>query len=189
MNMPWKKTLEKKAVKFYKLGAHDWGHMQRVRKMALEIGSKEKADLEVVEAAALLHDTGYEKTPEKHEQESARIAVQLLVKIPSFPKEKISRVKTVILSHRFSKRRLDKSIEAKCLRDADKLDAMGAIGVGRCFFWTGEHNEKWGAAVAHFPEKLLKLKGLMETKTGRKLAKERHAFLKKFYKKLKKEEG
>lgn len=184
----WRKQVEEAAKHLHTDSTHDWEHVLRVLKTAKEIASEEKADLEVVEAACLLHDCGYAEDWQQHEKTSARKARGILEKT-SFPREKIEQVASCIESHRFSVKGKDESVEAKILRDADKLEAIGAIGIARCFMWTGEHKTTFRIAVAHFHEKLLKVKGSMQTNTGKKIACERHEFMKKFLEELEKEAG
>ncbi len=182
----WRKQVEANARHLHTDSTHDWDHVQRVKKVAEEIAREEKADEEVVEAACLLHDCGYAEDWEQHEKTSAKKAKEILEKT-SFPKQKIERVVACIESHRFSARGKDESLEAKILRDADKLDAIGAMGVARCFMWTGEHKTTFQVAVGHFHEKLLKVKETMQTKAGKRIAGERHAFMLEFLEKLRQE--
>ena len=73
-----------------------------------------------------------------------------------------------------------KTTEEKILQDADKLDSMGAMGIARCYYWSGQRNLPLQIAHAHFPEKLLRLSSLMNTKEGKRIAKERHKYMQKF---------
>jgi uncharacterized protein len=79
--------------------------------------------------------------------------------------------------------------EGKVVQDADRLDAMGAIGVARAFAYGGEHGRSMADSVQHFYDKLLRLKELMNTDTGRQMAEQRHAFLEAFLKEYYEEEG
>lgn len=185
-SFPWQIKLTKIVKPFLTDASHDWGHTERVLKTAQRIAKKEKADLEIVTAAVLLHDIGYAEDWEGHHALSAEKAPLLLKKV-GFPKEKIPAVCHAILAHRFSRPPAPASLEAKILQDADKLDALGAIGIARCFMWTGEHREKLRVGVEHFHEKLLKLRGQMHTKTGRKIAARRHSYMLKFLETLEKE--
>ncbi|MFA5820938.1 MAG: HD domain-containing protein, partial [Candidatus Gracilibacteria bacterium] len=132
-------------------GSHDWEHTLRVRALALHIGQREHADLEIIELAALLHDIARAKEDEKsgsidHAVLGAKLASKILKKL-SYPKEKISRVAHCIECHRFRNKHTPKTLEAKVLFDADKLDSIGAVGIGRAFLFAGEigaklHNHK-----------------------------------------------
>src|SRR5690606_11401676 len=101
--------------------------------------------------------------------------------------ELISKIVEIVSQVSFSKGNKAVSIEAKIVQDADRLDAMGAIGIARCFAYGGKkEGEIWNpekpemTSVQHFYDKLLKLKELMNTRTGREMAEERHLFLEKF---------
>ncbi len=166
------------------MSSHDDGHVARVVKMALFIAEREGANIEVVKKAAELHDIARDRP--NHSIEGARMARELLKK-EGYSEEFIERVVHCIEAHSFSAGIKPETLEAKVLSDADKLDAMGAIGVARAFLFSGEHGRSIEDTLRHFEEKLLKLRDLMETETGRKLAEERHAFLLDFYNKLKDE--
>ena len=81
------------------------------------------------------------------------------------------------------------TLEGMVVQDADRLDAMGAIGVARTFAYGGEHGRSLGDSIQHFYDKLLRLKALMNTETGRKMAERRHAFLEAFLEEYLEEEG
>jgi uncharacterized protein len=164
--------------------SHDEGHVERVLKLALFIAEKEGADREIVRKAAELHDITRDKPD--HAVEGARVAREKLKK-EGYSEEFIEKVAHCIKSHSFSVGVKAKTLEAKILSDADKLDAMGAIGAARAFIYSGEKGRSIEDTLRHFEEKLLNLKNLIETETGRKIADERHAFLLEFYKKLKEE--
>ena len=124
------------------LPGHNFLHISRVYNNAVIIAKKEKADLLVVEAAALLHDVGrkYELENPKinHADKSAELALPFLKKLAKlkksgFPSEKIPAVLYAIRNHRFTKGIVPETLEARVLQDADKLDALGAIGIMRCF--------------------------------------------------------
>ncbi|MEM0331842.1 MAG: phosphohydrolase, partial [Archaeoglobaceae archaeon] len=99
----------------------------------------------------------------------------------------IDAVVHAIESHSFSSNVKPRTLEAKILSDADKLDAIGAIGVARAFLYSGEKGRSIEETLMHFEEKLLKLKDLLYTDTAKAIAAERHEFLKKFYEELKRE--
>ncbi len=164
--------------------SHDGGHTARVLRLAIYIARKEGADAEVVRKAAELHDVARDKP--NHALEGARMAKEIL-KREQCDEEFIEEVIHCIEAHSFSAGIKPRTLEAKVLGDADRLDAMGAVGIARAFLYSGEHGRSIEDTLKHFEEKLLKLIDLMETETGRKMAKERHEFLVEFYKKLKKE--
>lgn len=193
------KAIVEKAKPYFKesMGGHDWLHVERVHDLCVKIGMKEGADLDVVRAAALLHDIGMRTEVERridHAEESAKIAAKILREV-GFPAGKIGRVVYAIRAHRFSKKLKPKTLEAKVLQDADRLDAIGAIGVARAFAYggargvpmydLGERPARYGpgratSTITHFYEKLLKVKRSMNTEEGKRLAEGRHRFTKRF---------
>ncbi len=194
---------------------HDWWHTQRVRKLALKIGEEEKADMFIVEMASLLHDVGDYKFYAGDEKEGQKAIAgflhsllldsSIIQKILNIT-ENISFMKT--LAKGFNVRADEYSVEFKAVSDADKLDAMGAIGIARVFTYGGyyrrpiydpdippnphisqeEYKTTENPSLNHFYEKLLKLKDMMYTDCGKKLAQGRHDFiveyLKRFYQEL-----
>ncbi len=164
--------------------AHGLDHVERVYRLALEIGKKEGADVEVIEISAILHDI--ERDKNNHAVESARYAKKILLRM-SYPEEIIERVVHCIESHSFSSGIKPRTLEAKVLSDADKLDAMGATGIARAFMFAGETGRDIQASLEHFETKLLRLQSMLYTETARKMGRERHRFLEVFYKKLKNE--
>jgi uncharacterized protein len=166
------------------MSSHDRDHVERVVKLAVYIARREGADVEVVKKSAELHDTARDKP--NHAIESAKLAREILRK-EGYDEEFIERVVHCIEAHSFSSGVEPKTLEAKVLSDADKLDAIGAIGIARAFIFSGEKGRSIEETLKHFEEKLLKLKDLLYTKTAKELAKERHEFLVKFYEQIKKE--
>ncbi|MFA4647688.1 HD domain-containing protein [Pyrococcus kukulkanii] len=167
-------------------GSHGLSHTLRVLKLSLYIGSQEGADLEVLALASLLHDVARpledKGAIEDHAKESAKIAGEVLKGHP-----KVREVVHAIEAHRFSNKIRPKTLEAKILSDADKIDALGAVGVARVFMYSGEHGRSIEDSIKHFKEKILKLKDLMYTDTGKRIAQERHKFVEMFLKQLEKE--
>jgi len=166
------------------MASHDKDHVERVVKLAVYIAKREGADVEVVKKAAELHDIARDKP--NHAVESAKIAREMLKK-QGYSDEFIEKVAHCIKAHSFSSGIEPKTLEAKILSDADKLDAIGAIGVARAFIFSGESGRSIEETLKHFEEKLLKLKDILYTNTAKELAKERHEFLLRFYKQIKKE--
>jgi uncharacterized protein len=185
---------------------HDWWHIERVRKAALQIGEKENANLFVVEMAALLHDVADEKLNKSEEEGLMKVRNWLssLQIMESEQEEVIEIIST--MSFKGGSRPPMKTIEGQVVQDADRLDAIGAIGIARTFAYAGSHGdliydpelpfrdsmtkEEYrngkSTAVNHFYEKLLKLKDTLNTNAAKKAAQERHdfmtAFLDQFYK-------
>ncbi len=182
-------------------GSHDWSHVERVRKLALLIGKAENADLEVVEAAALLHDIGrkyeYMDPGVNHAEKSAELAKSILLD-SGFPPGKIEHVLKCIRGHRFRRKYKLETIEEKIIYDADKLDSIGAIGVARAFMYGGENKQRlypegdWDLStlpavetpVTEFIYKLSKILDTLHTETARRLGRERHDFMVAFYRRL-----
>ena len=159
---------------------HDWHHVSRVADLAAYIGEKEKADLFIVETAALVHDL---------------IDVNDQLVFFGVGKENADRVIHIITRMSFRDReKLAKeplSIEGKAVQDADRLDAIGAVGIARAFMFAGANGHSlYGddqSAYAHFFHKLLRLKDMMNTDTARELAEERHNFMLQFVRQLEKD--
>jgi len=123
---------------------HNIDHVMRVYNICLTLAKGEKIDKEVLEAATLLHDIGGlremgDKTGKTdHAVESSKMAKLLLKKL-EFSEEKIKHIQACIVSHRFKNDHKPETLEAKLLFDADKLDALGAIGIARSFVWVGKN--------------------------------------------------
>ncbi|WP_342600973.1 HD domain-containing protein [Psychrobacillus sp. FSL H8-0483] len=188
--------------------SHDFQHIERVRKNAFDIAiSEPTADKEIIELAVLLHDVSDPKyTSGEGKLEEDRIIQEL-----NLSAEKIDQIKKVIQSISFNggNETFADTIEAKIVRDADRLDAIGAVGIARTFAYGGakgrklydatetprdnmsveEYRTKVTASVTHFYEKLLKLADGMQTEKGKELAKERHAFMELFLQNLRIETG
>lgn len=201
--------VERKVIKLLdgRDSAHDSQHIKRVYKNAEVIGRREGADMKILLPAALLHDLvvypkGSAKTS-KSADDSADMAEKLL-KSYRYPQDKIDKICYCIRTHSYSKRLVPATLEAKILQDADRLDALGAIGIARTFsvggserrsfynpddpFWKSSReldDREW--TLDHFRTKLLKLKDSMHTKTAREMAQERARFMELFIKQLQKE--
>ena len=163
-------------------GSHGMDHIDRVTRLCRRIGEEEHADMAILIPAALLHDIS--RPAEKaygipHEEEGARVAEQYLGSI-GYDWTRIPAIAGAIRTHRFRSKEHPATREAKILSDADKLDAMGAVGIARTFIRAAEHGGGIDDAIAHFHDKLLKLMGQMYTESGRKIAGRRHAFLVSF---------
>lgn len=174
------------AFKVVERGAHSYRHTLRVRELCLLIGQEEGADLELLETAALLHDIGrpQEKvTGVSHAKVGADMAVTFLA-TTTFPLKKLKLVASAIHTHRFSEDLLPETLEGKILSDADKLDAMGALGLTRTIAESLVRERGLQGMIEHIDRKLLKLLDLMMTPTGKALAIPRHQLLVDFMKQL-----
>ena len=157
-------------------GGHDVNHTMRVYRNALLIAESEPAcDVEKVALAALLHDADDQKLFSTENNANARAFLES----ESVPQEEIESICAIINAVSFSQngdRRPD-SLEARIVQDADRLDAMGAVGIARTFAYGGAHGRPFEESVQHFHDKLLRLKDLMNTDKGRELAESRHQYL------------
>lgn len=168
---------------------HDYFHIERVVVNSKKIAENENSDLFLVELAARLHDLGDYKLNDGKDR-SEELITEFL-KTQNADSELISKMVEIVSQVSFSKGEKAVSIEAQIVQDADRLDAMGAIGIARCFAYGGKkEREIWNpenpadTSLQHFYDKLLKLKELMNTQTGRKMAEERHQFLEEFLKRF-----
>ncbi len=185
--------------------AHDFDHVLRVVNLAEKIAHAEGAQAEIVRAAALLHDIGLDQGRAGHETSAANRAKDIL-REHGYDEAFVEAVAHAIEAHRFRSGPTPQTLEAKVLFDADKLDAIGAIGVARAFAFGAHRGQKlWGVvppdyvdqpagadphqhtAVHEFHVKLSKIKDRMFTATGKQIAAERHAFMVKFYEQLDRE--
>jgi uncharacterized protein len=192
-----KKTLERSE------GGHDWFHINRVYKNALLIAKNEKVDLFVVQLGALLHDIADAKFYDGDESIGPKKARDFL-ESQQVEETVISHIENIILfisyKSSFDHNRSFSSPELNVIQDADRLDAIGAIGIARCFNYGGfknrslydpeirpklqmtkeEYKNSTAPSINHFYEKLLLLKDNMNTKTGKIIAQKRHSFMDEF---------
>jgi uncharacterized protein len=182
-------------------GSHDWEHTLRVFRLCEMMGPAENADMDVLRVAAYLHDIGRAFQDASngavcHAEKGAQMAGPLVEKLPLTDSQK-QNIIHCIRSHRFRNQHQPRTVEAKILFDADKLDAIGAVGVARAFLFAGEigarlHNSDIEAEDAQpysendtgyreFKIKLCKIKDRMLTAEGLRLARERHAFMNDFF--------
>ncbi|MDD2470128.1 MAG: HD domain-containing protein [Bacilli bacterium] len=183
---------------------HEWEHTERVFNLALSIGEKEGADLEILSLAAILHDIGRKDDDGiiDHAERGAILAKEILERY-NYPSEKIEKICHCIKAHRYRNENVPETLEAKVLYDADKLDAIGAIGIGRAFSYAGHigakvHNKEVDVvkteefssddtAWREYEVKLKYIKDKLFTKEGRRIAEGRHAFMEQFFERLNKE--
>lgn len=186
--------------------AHDFEHIIRVLKNATMIARKEKSDMVLITAAVLLHDiVSYPKSDPRSKNsslESAEESKKILKKY-DFTKDEIKIISDAIRDHSFSRGIIPQTLEGKILQDADRLDALGSIGIARTFAVGGAENrpfynkddpfckkrspddKNW--TLDHFYKKLLLLEKIMNTKTGRIMARKRIKIMKNFLDELEKE--
>ncbi|MBI2355631.1 MAG: HD domain-containing protein [Candidatus Doudnabacteria bacterium] len=209
-----KKEVIRKVEKFVKKTmthdpVHAWDHIDRVRKLALYLARKEKADKFIVELAALLHDVGDYKYFKGAENAGSKICRKLLGKL-GVDRGIVNQVCEIVDEVTFKGARVKskvRTVEGMVVRDADKLDNLGAIGIARTLTWGGlikrtihdprikpvmhatfeQYKKRGSTTINHFYEKVLLLKDQMHTSTARKLALRRHRFVEKFLKEFYKE--
>lgn len=185
----------------FDVAGHGWLHIDRVSRLAIKIALKEGGDLDVIILAALLHDIGILREIDEgvdHAEESAKIAYSILRNY-NIPDDIVEKVVYSIRVHRFGAGIPPNTIEAKILQDADRLDALGAVGIARAFTYggfrklpmyiPGEKPEvydpfKLKSTLTHFYEKILRLKDSMNTETARQIAEDRHRFVVAFLDRL-----
>ena len=204
MNETRQKIIEK-TVQFVKEelknaeGGHDLWHIYRVWKLALQIGKEETADLFVVQLGSLLHDIADSKFNNGDEEIGPRLARNFLIEmnVDSSTIEHIDAIIRNISFHKTFEEKKFNSIELQVIQDADRLDAIGGIGIARAFNYGGhknfaihipgiepklnmskeEYKKSNAPTINHFYEKLFLLKDMMNTKTGIILAEKRHEFM------------
>ncbi|MBI5193401.1 MAG: HD domain-containing protein [Nitrospirae bacterium] len=215
-----KETILKKTEDYVKKqmesesSGHDWWHIYRVWKTAIHIGKEEKADIFTIQLAALLHDIADHKFHGGDLTVGPRVAGEWLEGL-NVDKEVIANVCEIIKDISFKGAGVEtpmRTQEGMVVQDADRLDAIGAIGIARAFAYGGykgleiynpdikpaehetfeQYKNNKGPSINHFYEKLLLLKDMMNTKTAKKMAEERHhymeGYLDRFYKEWEGEE-
>ena len=183
---------------------HDFDHVLRVLALAERLAREEGADLEIVRAATLLHDVARgqgDRLSANHAHAGAEFAREVLAGQPA---EKVEAVAHAVAAHRFRSGPDPQTPEARVLHDADKLDAIGAIGVARAFAFGGYEGQRlWADVPAGYAEsqatrhehtpvheyqiKLSKIKGRLLTESARRLAEGRHSFMVEFFEQLERE--
>jgi len=181
---------------------HDWWHIYRVLQLAKHIGEKEGVNMFVVELAALLHDIADFKFHGGDATAGPRVAGEWLQSL-NVDEEVINHVKDIILNLSYKGAKVENKIKTKegfVVQDADRLDAIGAMGVARTFAYGGhkghsmhdpnikvkihesfeEYKNHKGTTINHFYEKLLLLKDKMNTETAKQIAEERHKYMEEF---------
>lgn len=165
---------------------HDAGHSLRVYKNALAIASfYPECDLSLISLSSLLHDVDDHKLFRTENNENART----FLKEQGISQDQIERIVTIINAVSFSKNKgkTPETLEGKIVQDADRLDAMGAIGIARTFAYGGKKGRSLEDSVQHFYDKLLLLRDALNTDEARTLADKRHTFMEQFLEELKSE--
>ena len=201
--------IRKEARSFFRSarGSHDWDHTERVMRLSRRIGRKEGADLGILELAALLHDIGREAEDRSrgricHGRSGAALAREMLER-HGCDAATVRAVVHCIRTHRFRRGGQPRTLEARVLFDADKLDSIGAVGIGRAFQFAGEvgarlHDKaidvcktrpytREDTAYREYLVKLSHVRDRMTTREGRRMAAERHRFMAAFFARLNKE--
>lgn len=186
---------------------HDFYHSMRVYKLAKTIAEKESADIGIVSLAALLHDVDDRKlSPDTHEKKENAVT---FLKGEKVPDSVITRICNIIEEVSFAGQdsKIPNTVEGKCVQDADRLDALGAIGIARTFAYGGNHNRDIynphippkldmtkdeyakhdSTSINHFYEKLFVLKDLMNTEYAKKIAEKRENYMKAYIEEFKME--
>lgn len=186
---------------------HDWHHIDRVRNVAVQIAEKENANQFIVECAALVHDVIDDKLHDDLSAQRSNLVEYLSKLIPD--SEYVNKIIYIIenISYKGGNGIVPTSLEGKIVQDADRLDAIGAIGVARTFAYGGkkgrsmynpnfkirenmtleEYRSDQSSSLHHFYEKILKLKDLMNTKSAYEIAEERHNYVEHFIEQFMKE--
>ncbi|MBB3905801.1 HD domain-containing protein [Anoxybacteroides rupiense] len=196
-----------KTVLGHDSSGHDWWHMERVRRLGCWLAKREGADVFIVEMAALLHDLADEKIAGSEEAGMKKVR-QWLEHCSLSKKEENSVIEAIsTVSYKGGNGEAPRTLEAMVVQDADRLDAIGAIGIARTFMYAGhrgqpmydpalpvrnvmtkeEYRHGPSSTIHHFYEKLLKLKSLLHTKSAKNLAIRRHEFMEQFLQQFYKE--
>jgi uncharacterized protein len=181
-------------------GSHDLSHLERVWHTARLISSEEGGDLKVVAAAVILHDCVAVEKDSPLRGQASRLSAEKAATVleqREWSSQEISEVAEAILTHSYSAGLEPTTLEGRILQDADRLDAIGAVGIARCFYTAGRMGSKLydpadpqagdrdlddrSYALDHFPAKLLRLATGFQTRTGTRMAQERYISLKIFY--------
>jgi uncharacterized protein len=179
------------------IAAHEWSHIDRVRRMALRIANDEAVDPFVVELAAVLHEVG---DPKGDDEEGALRGWLTGARVEQAVIDEVTDIVAAVSYRGAGVRDLPLPAAGRCVRDADRLDAIGAIGIARAFAYGGSKGREIydpdtppvlhttpemyhgarGTTINHFAEKLLLLRDRMDTRLGRELAEHRHDVMVKF---------
>jgi len=150
--------------------AHSFEHVKRVFRIAAFLAEKEKADTELVQVGALLHDVGW-AVGEPHNEAGARLAGEILREL-RYPEEKSVKVVRIVLFHPIDFRSKLETLEEKVVWDADKIDLLGALGIARGFHWHGK--KPFDTTVKTAFEVYTPIYGMLNTATAKRIAKKRN---------------
>ena len=172
---------------------HDYLHAIRVLRNSEEISIDYNIEINVIRATALVHDLIDHKLELKYK--SSLDEINNLLSVSGFNSSQIKHIIEIINNLSYSTKRVPSSLEGKIVQDADRLDALGAIGIARTFAYGGKNNRLIYSenkkdnknSIAHFDDKLLKLSGLMNTHKARLIAEERTNYMKEFLTRFKRE--
>lgn len=151
---------------------HSFDHVQRVYAIATFLAKEEKADLELVQMSALLHDVG-RALGEPHNETGAKRTDEILTDL-QYPPEKRDKIVRIVLHHPLRFKGTLRSLEEQIIWDADKLDLLGVIGVARVFHFYGALNRSFDGAVKYCHDQLRSIPNFMHTPTAKNLAERRH---------------
>jgi len=163
--------------------AHSYEHVNRVVKIATFLAKNEKANVEMVQIGALLHDMGW-AAGNPHNETAAKLAKEILKEI-NYPSEKSEKIVTIILHHPLAFKDKLETLEEKIVWDADKIDLLGVIGVVRAFHWLS--NKPFEAVVKTCFDELIPIYDLLNTQTAKKIVKRRYREMMGFLSALKRE--
>lgn len=163
--------------------AHSYEHVDRVLRIATLLAKKEKADVELVQAGALLHDLG-RALGQPHNEIGAKLARETLEKM-NYPRERSEKVAKIVLYHPLDFRERLETLEEKIVWDADKIDLLGAVGIARGFHWCGK--KTFEAAVRLAFEVYTPIYAMLNTSTAREIAGKRNEETMSFLSALEKE--
>ncbi len=187
---------------------HDFDHVMRVLRLAQRIALTEGADLSIVRPATLLHDVGREEAERTNADHAVLAAARAQEILPEMPEARTEAILHAIAAHRFRTPPRPSTLEAQVLFDADKLDAIGTVGVARAFAYGGAHGQRLWAPISavdfgrwtaegddpdtHTPVheyvvKLSRIRGHLFTQTGRSIAEARHQAMVAFFERMSRE--
>ncbi|MCK5490569.1 MAG: HD domain-containing protein [Candidatus Pacebacteria bacterium] len=206
--------IEKEAKKYFinASGCHDWTHIERVRNLALKLGKKEGANLQILEIAVLLHDIGRKQEMKSkgkfcHAEIGVKESEKILKKY-KLNNEIVENILHCVLTHRYRNNNIPETIEARVLFDADKIDLIGAVGIARNFLFAGNSgsnrlytgNEqhlvkstknysytKGDSCLLEYELILKNVRNKLLTKSGKEISKSRDKFTKEFFRRFKNE--
>lgn len=167
---------------------HDINHIKRVHKIGMQIANKIECDKFVVEMAIILHDVDDPKITKVKTDDC--IITRKFLNTLNIDVKQIEEICNIINNMSFSKNKEIKrslTLEGKIVQDADRIDALGAVGIARTFQFGGQNNREMENSIQHFDDKLLKLYSLLNTTEAKEIAKPRYDFIVNFYNQIKQE--